>query len=292
MYNRRNNIGARPNDQAFVERAHRAISAVGKWFNQRAIRSFLIFTVTGLLMLLTSSLVALMSKEVFETVLEDEMLATVIAIGMHVSLALAVHILISGIVEHRPLNRAAGATFTAISILGLIWIAITRAKLRIDNDDDAFRAIAYTIIYFVVEVVVPSVGGYLSALAHCEYIRRRSQSNTVGEIKQEVLNDNYHPDQTWASAAYQLENDIDVLTDSLTATSGDEHERLKKLREEKRFIHSRLISAHPTINNKEAMERYGVASDDQSSSSQVQENPAQNHRDIRWTRRNETDPQP
>ena len=241
-------------------------------------------------MLLTSSLVALMSKEVFETVLEDAMLATVIAIGMHVSLALAVHILISGIVDHRPLNRAAGAAFTAISILGLIWVAITRAKLRIDNGDDAFRALACTIIYFVVEVVVPAIGGYLTALAHGEYLRRRSQSNTVGEIKQEVLNDNYHPDQTWASAAYQLENDIDVLNVSLSETSGDEHERLKKLREEKRFIHSRLISAHPTINNKEAMERYGVT-DDHPSSSQGQDDPAQNDHEIRWTRRNETNPQ-
>lgn len=209
-----------------INSTHTAFQGVRIGLHRRKRWAFIVFCFAVLAMLGVSTGVAMMSGNVFMTILEEPVLAMTIAILQHVGLAIGVDLLTRGYQRHDPLLRIAGWVITVTCIVGILFITVGRALIRMQEGMDPFKAWVYSILFGLIETILPAAFGFLTAEANMNYSKVRWMSYKTNQAGHSILADHQNPVATWNATVDEWTATANELKQEAAESSGEEYERL------------------------------------------------------------------
>lgn len=209
-----------------INSTHTAFQGVKNGLHRRKRWAVIVFSVAVLAMLGVSTGVAMMSGNVFMTILEDPVLAMTIAILQHVGLAIGVDLLTRGYQRHDPLLRIAGWVITVTCLVGILFITVGRALIRMQEGMDPFKAWVYSILFGLIETILPAAFGFLTAEANWNYNKVRWMSYKTNQAGHSVLADHLNPVATWKATVDEWTATAAELKEEASQASGEEYDRL------------------------------------------------------------------
>lgn len=209
-----------------INAVHIAFHGVLRSLRRRKLWAAVMSFAALLAMVGASSAVAIMSGNVFKTILDDPALAMTIAILQHLGLAIGVDLLTRGYTRSEPMYRIAGWIVVSICLAGILFITIARGIIRMNDGLDPFRAWSYSILFGLIETVIPAAFGFLNAVAHMHYGKVRWVWYKSVQAGHHVLADHGSPASTWKRIVDQWIKTAESLLDSASKHSGDRHNQL------------------------------------------------------------------
>jgi hypothetical protein len=209
-----------------INATHNAFNGVLRSLRRRKLWAAVMFLGALLAMVAASSGIALMSGSVFKTILDNEILAMTIAILQHLGLAIGVDLLTRGYARCEPIYRIAGWIVVSICLTGILFITIARGFIRVQDGLDPFRAWSYSILFGLIEIVIPAAFGFLNAVAHLHYGKVRWLWHKSAHAGHYVLADHHNPATTWKLIVDQWTKTVEKLQNSASKQSGDRYNQL------------------------------------------------------------------